>query len=84
MSTSHSFPTPRPHQREARSQMWQDGIAEATAYAREHGHLRVPSKFVTAKGFNFGVWVSNRRQDQKSGRLSQERKAQLDALGMVW
>jgi len=36
-------------------------------------------------GFNLGIWIANRRKDHKSGRLSHERVARLEALpGWVW
>jgi hypothetical protein len=63
---------------------WQHGLAVARAYRMTHPDLRVQQKFVTEEGFRLGAWVSNRRTQRKAGRLSPERIAALDALGMVW
>jgi hypothetical protein len=65
-------------------QKWQDAIDEVTAYRQAHGHLMVPRRFITESGFPLGNWLSSRRTDLKTGRLSAERKAQLEELGMAW
>ena len=53
-------------------------------YREAHGDLRVPQRFVTEDGFTIGSWISSRRVERRHGRLSPERFAALDALGMVW
>jgi superfamily II DNA or RNA helicase len=64
--------------------IWEEAVGAAQAFYAAKGHLNVPPRFVTANGFNLGMWITNRRQDRKRGRLSDARIAELDALGMVW
>jgi hypothetical protein len=63
---------------------WEEGLGAATAYRRIHGHLRVKANYVTETGFKLGSWIVVRRMQYREGRLSPERSAQLDALGMIW
>jgi len=60
------------------------GVAHLRSYVAREGHANVPQKYVTDDGFNLGAWVCRRRKDRTVGRLSTERIAELDALGMVW
>lgn len=63
---------------------WQAGVAALRAFRAEHGHLWVPQGFLCPDGFRLGTWVSNQRSKRSGGLLSQERVAELDALGMPW
>jgi superfamily II DNA or RNA helicase len=63
---------------------YQRGLTELAAYAAQHGTAQVPAGHQTASGFTLGTWCAARRGDWKAGRLSAERKAQLDALGFAW
>jgi hypothetical protein len=62
------------------------GLAALTAYHAEHGHVRVPYSYRTPSGYRLGSWVNNRRNEYKASprRLSPERIADLEALGMIW
>jgi hypothetical protein len=62
---------------------WAKGMSEARSFSKSHGHLRVPRSHVTPDGFKLGAWVAERRQAGTRGRLSEERRAELGALGMV-
>ncbi len=62
---------------------WQ-GYEALETYCRQHGNADVGNSYVTAAGFTLGKWVSNTRTAYKAGRLSDERKAALDELGMIW
>lgn len=64
--------------------LWQQGLSALSAYVEAHGHARVPVKVVTDDGLTLGMWVSQRRRAHAAGRLSPERKVELDALGFVW
>jgi hypothetical protein len=44
----------------------------------------VPKRHVTATGFGLGRWIARNRLVHKQGKLSTERYAALQALGMVW
>ena len=60
------------------------GIAALKRFRAEHGHLRVPVKYIDPSGFRLGKWISHRRTEYTAGRLTPERIATLEALGMVW
>lgn len=62
---------------------WDEGIAEARRYYAEHGDLNVPTSYVSPTGFKLGDWISNRREYGRD-KLSEERKKQLDSIGMRW
>jgi hypothetical protein len=61
---------------------WDEGFMHLEAFAKEHGHCRVPSSHVTADGYRLGRWVSAQRQREQG--MPAERRARLDALGFVW
>ncbi len=62
---------------------WETAYAEACKYRKEHGHLNVPSNYVTDNGIRLGRWIRKQREVFKTN-LSNTRKKKLDALGMVW
>lgn len=61
---------------------WENMYQIAEEYYIEHGHLRIPVKYVTENGIQLGRWVS--RQINNKNDLSQEKILRLDAIGMVW
>ena len=68
---------------------WMSLYDVAAAYYHEHGNLNVPSEYVTPDGVLLGKWVARQRYaylnpDRSSARVTPERKALLDRLGMVW
>lgn len=68
---------------------WMSLYDVAAAYYHEHGNLNVPSEYVTPDGVLLGKWVTRQRYaylnpDRSSARVTPERKALLDKLGMVW
>lgn len=68
---------------------WMSPYDVAAAYYHEHGNLNVPSEYVTPDGVLLGKWVARQRYaylnpDRSSARVTPERKALLDKLGMVW
>ena len=63
---------------------WQQGIQKLEEYRSEQGDLLVPYFHVTSDGFNLGKWVSNRRTEKSSDKLSKEKVKQLDEMGFVW
>ncbi len=60
------------------------GLSELAAHASAQGDARVPAVYSTPSGFNLGKWCSHRRDERRTGKLSAERIAALDALGFVW
>ena len=68
---------------------WMSLYDVAAAYYHEHGNLNVPSEYVTPDGVLLGKWIARQRYaylnpDRSSARVTPERKALLDKLGMVW
>ena len=68
---------------------WMSLYDVAAAYYHEHGNLNVPSEYVTPDGVLLGKWVARQRYaylnpDRSSARVTPERKALLDKLGVVW
>ena len=71
------------------TQRWEYGYAKAKEYYAQHGDIDVPATYVTEDGFPLGKWLKGHVQiNDKTGRLSikvtDERKAKLDALGFKW
>jgi hypothetical protein len=62
---------------------WQDAYNLAAAFYAEHGHLRTPTGH-TVNGFDLYFWLCKQRVGRRRGRLSAEREAALDEIGMLW
>jgi predicted helicase len=60
---------------------WDEWYGRLTLYKNREGHCSVPAQYKTSDGHRLGSWVSIQRLSQK---LSDERKARLDALGFDW
>ena len=68
---------------------WQAAYEAAVRYHAAHGDLNVPAEYVDPDGVLLGKWISRQRYawqnpDRSSAKVTPERKALLDALGMVW
>lgn len=67
---------------------WTEGIAAATAFHTATGHLRVPPDYTcldsTGEPFDLNGFVTRQRYRRKTGDLTQDRIAALDALDMDW
>ena len=72
---------------------WETGYRELEKYHEEHGHVDVPSRYMTEDGYPLGRFVANQRAAWRNGRagaaqggrtLSAEHERRLDALGFVW
>ncbi|MFI5983580.1 Helicase associated domain protein [Streptomyces sp. NPDC051555] len=64
-------------------QDWRRGAEAAFRYRRREEHLEVP--YEHAEGpYPLGRWLSDQRRAQRAGRLTGERAAELESLGIVW
>ena len=63
---------------------WDRGYVEARKYYEQHGTADASLDYVTPDGYKLGVWLSKCREKYAKGTLSDERVAQLEAIGMVW
>ena len=71
-----------------RPRPWEAWYADAAAYYRAHGDLRVTLDYQTPEGNKLGFWIY-RQRDIYMGRkpglcLTAEQIEQLEAVGMVW
>lgn len=67
---------------------WEKGYEHAAQFYRKNGHLLPESTYVCDDGYPLGTWIHRMRQ-QKNGtvgsdRLTAERTAALESIGMVW
>jgi len=66
---------------------WEVRYALAKRYYEEHGHLRVPARYIV-DGIDLNKWLSEQRQirlgNRKGKLLSWEQVERLNAIGMVW
>lgn len=70
---------------EPQDEAYEHGLAELLAYAGTNGHTRVPMKYHSPTGFKLGTWVFIRRQEYRTGKISAERVAALEAVdGWIW
>ena len=66
---------------------YQENLTALRQYIERDKHSRVPQRHkerVDGRLFGIGKWVSHRRTEKKNDELSDERIAELDALGFDW
>jgi superfamily II DNA or RNA helicase len=63
---------------------WQRALAHATAYHATTGHLSVPKTHRAPGGFDLGSWLTEQRSAHRAGKLTPERVAALEQLGITW
>ena len=71
---------------DAREAKWAGAFRRAEEYCAAHGDLLVPVNYKTEDGFCLGDWVRRMRENYACAekKLTAERIAKLEALGMVW
>lgn len=63
---------------------WKDKFKVLRAFAKAHGHTRVPRNYAS-EGVNLGIWVNSMRSHYNRGKLAPERIAQLESVpGWTW
>ena len=68
---------------------WMEQYHAAERYYWEHGNLDVPAGYVTEDGIKLGKWMTTLRHARRENsdvrtKLTPERIAMLDAIGMLW
>lgn len=63
---------------------WALRLTDATRFYKEHGHLDIPVTYVTPQGGALGQWYRSVRNQYRNGTLSDERRRQLEQIGMQW
>jgi len=61
---------------------WEALLQALVAFKEKQGHCGVPDKW--SENPELGTWVSNQRQTFRKGKLSEERVARLEDLGVEW
>lgn len=69
---------------DAVSARWEKAYAEAAVYYAENGDLETPTKYVTPSGVALGSWLSSQRRLHQDGKLSTDKIARLEKIGMDW
>ncbi len=69
---------------ESQERAWARGLQEAERYYLSHGDLLVSDQYTAPGGYKLGKWICSQRYAMQNGRLSKDRQAQLEAMGMVW
>ena len=68
---------------EPRDIRWQQRYAELKHYYDTHGNSKIPTDYTDSSGQNLYVWLTNQKQSAKSGRMSDDRKRKLRAVGVL-
>jgi superfamily II DNA or RNA helicase len=63
---------------------WRTALRHTARFRAANGHLDISGSHVTPDGFKLGDWVERQRRAHRAGKLSPERVAALDRLGMLW
>jgi hypothetical protein len=62
-------------------------FAALVEFKKTHGHCNVPQKsrgHISLEQKRLGKWVNSQRTHYKRGKLRNDRKQQLEAIGFVW
>lgn len=62
---------------------WEDALVILSAYKHENGDVNAPDGFIY-RDLQLGTWLQTQRRERRLGKISSDRIARLDALGMVW
>ncbi|MCX4679043.1 Helicase associated domain protein [Streptomyces sp. NBC_01433] len=60
------------------------GLAAATRYQAEHGHLHIPTSYEDAYGYRLGSFIDGQRTAYHQGTLTAQWITELEDLGMTW
>ncbi|GBL46118.1 helicase, putative [Sulfuriferula multivorans] len=60
---------------------WDEMLTMLTEYKLQHGDCNVP---VTHENQKFARWITTQRKAKKSGQITDDRIARLDAIGFAW
>lgn len=63
---------------------WEQKLRRAQEYYETHGDLDIPANHITEDGIALGAWYRGVRNRYREGKLSAERAAKLEAIGIQW
>jgi hypothetical protein len=78
-------PDERPPAPRTQADKWAANVRAARQFHAREGHLQVPRKYieeVDGVPYKLGTFIDNARR--RADKLSTDRRAELDALGMHW
>lgn len=61
---------------------WEARYEGARQFYQEHGHLHIPSGYVSSDGKRLDLWLRNQRQAWRNGRLSEQQRKLLEKIGL--
>ena len=64
--------------------LWEEQFTEVEAFAKEQGHLQIPSSYVGGNGKKPSLWLQKQREKYAQGKLEADYVRRLTELGMVW
>ncbi len=63
---------------------WKAKYDLAVKYYYDNGDLLVPNKYKTSDGVALGAWIGQQRKYYRDKKISEEKVALLDKIGMIW
>lgn len=66
-----------------RETKWDEKYAELQEYYAAHGHCRLPVNYTDSAGQRLYIWLVNQKRSARSGKMSEERKNRLRAVGAL-
>jgi superfamily II DNA or RNA helicase len=63
---------------------WMAAYRELRAFHDAHGHFEVPAAYRTADGIKLAEWQGTQRDAGRAGKLTDQRRVLLDAIGFPW
>ncbi|PSU87816.1 Helicase associated domain protein [Photobacterium kishitanii] len=64
--------------------LWEYAYLKFCSYCSTHGSANVPRSYICEDGFCLGLWVKERRRENRLGKLSVQRVNALDNIGFLW
>ena len=72
-------------------ELWNINYNLSKIYYEHYGNLKIPQDFKTTNGIDYekdgiaiGTWVSFQRKLKNNGKLSRDKIAKLETIGMIW
>jgi superfamily II DNA or RNA helicase len=63
---------------------WEKAFDSLVSYEKEHGHCKVPQKYIDVEGIALGAWVSTCRTNYYKNKLAPERVTKLESINFKW
>jgi hypothetical protein len=64
---------------------WKEGFRHLDRFVKREGHALVPKRHVEGSDYLLGSWVSNQRTAYRTGKLTSDQVARLEAVrGWIW